>query len=161
MPALFSRLDRVHSRPLDPITGGFCIRGAQLASIILAKSPVGVSTGHEIVGKLFWRGLDALRGKTKKHDRLPTITSLMFGAGIMVCSWTLMHLRPEFGVLVDTESILPTRVLLGGIAMVVRARIAGGCTSGHGITGMAMLCTSSVLTVISMFAGGISLSAVI
>ena len=35
------------------------------------------------------------------------------------------------------------------------ARIAGGCTSGHGISGMAQLSVGSTLAVAAMFAGGI------
>lgn len=36
------------------------------------------------------------------------------------------------------------------------ARIAGGCTSGHGISGMASLGLASFVTVAAMFAGGIA-----
>jgi len=35
------------------------------------------------------------------------------------------------------------------------ARIAGGCTSGHGISGMAQLSVGSMVAVAAMFAGGI------
>ena len=37
----------------------------------------------------------------------------------------------------------------------VGARIAGGCTSGHRISGMAQLSAGSTLAVAAMFAGGI------
>ena len=39
--------------------------------------------------------------------------------------------------------------------MLFGARIAGGCTSGHGISGMAQLSAGSTLAVVEMFAGGI------
>jgi uncharacterized membrane protein YedE/YeeE len=39
--------------------------------------------------------------------------------------------------------------------MLFGARIAGGCTSGHGISGMAQLSAGSTLAVAAMFAGGI------
>lgn len=42
-----------------------------------------------------------------------------------------------------------------GFIMLFGARIAGGCTSGHGISGMAQLSVGSTLAVIGMFAGGI------
>lgn len=42
-----------------------------------------------------------------------------------------------------------------GFLMLLGARIAGGCTSGHGISGMAQLSAGSTLAVIGMFAGGI------
>ena len=43
----------------------------------------------------------------------------------------------------------------GGFIMLLGARIAGGCTSGHGISGMAQLAVGSFLAVMAMFAGGI------
>ena len=44
---------------------------------------------------------------------------------------------------------------LGGFIMLFGARIAGGCTSGHGISGIAQLSVGSTLAVAAMFAGGI------
>lgn len=45
---------------------------------------------------------------------------------------------------------------LGGFIMLLGARIAGGCTSGHGISGMAQLSVGSTVAVAAMFAGGIA-----
>ena len=47
----------------------------------------------------------------------------------------------------------------GGFVMLMGARIAGGCTSGHGISGMAQLAVGSFLAVVAMFAGGILVAA--
>ncbi len=44
---------------------------------------------------------------------------------------------------------------IGGFVMLFGARIAGGCTSGHGISGMAQLSAGSTLAVAAMFVGGI------
>jgi uncharacterized membrane protein YedE/YeeE len=44
---------------------------------------------------------------------------------------------------------------LAGFIMLFGARIAGGCTSGHGISGIAQLSVGSTLAVAAMFAGGI------
>lgn len=44
---------------------------------------------------------------------------------------------------------------LAGFIMLFGARIAGGCTSGHGISGIAQLSVGSTLAVAGMFAGGI------
>lgn len=43
----------------------------------------------------------------------------------------------------------------GGVIMALGARLAGGCTSGHGISGTLQLALSSWITVISLFVGGI------
>jgi uncharacterized protein len=44
---------------------------------------------------------------------------------------------------------------LGGFIALFGARIAGGCTSGHGISGIAQLSVGSTLAVAAMFGGGI------
>jgi len=45
--------------------------------------------------------------------------------------------------------------LIGGIVLGIGARWAGGCTSGHGISGTLQLALSSWLAVILFFIGGI------
>lgn len=44
---------------------------------------------------------------------------------------------------------------LGGFIMLFGARLASGCTSGHGLSGTAQLAVSSTVAVGAMFAGGI------
>ena len=44
---------------------------------------------------------------------------------------------------------------VGGFLMLLGARIADGCTSGHGISGIAQLSIGSFIAVAAMFAGGI------
>lgn len=45
---------------------------------------------------------------------------------------------------------------IGGFLMLFGARIADGCTSGHGISGIAQLSVGSLIAVTAMFAGGIT-----
>ncbi|ADZ70027.1 YeeE/YedE thiosulfate transporter family protein [Polymorphum gilvum] len=47
---------------------------------------------------------------------------------------------------------------VGGFVLLVGARIADGCTSGHGISGMAQLAVGSTVAVAAMFVGGIAIS---
>ena len=44
---------------------------------------------------------------------------------------------------------------VGGVFMAFGARLAGGCTSGHGISGTAQLSVSSWISVICFFIGGV------
>jgi hypothetical protein len=46
--------------------------------------------------------------------------------------------------------------LVGGIVMGIGARWAGGCTSGHGISGTLQLAVSSWLAAICFFVGGVA-----
>ncbi|KAL5463846.1 hypothetical protein EMCRGX_G032789 [Ephydatia muelleri] len=52
----------------------------------------------------------------------------------------------------------PLVCLVGGACMVFGARFAQGCTSGHGLSGMALLSLPSFAAVCAMFAGGIGTS---
>ena len=45
---------------------------------------------------------------------------------------------------------------VAGFLMLFGARIADGCTSGHGLSGMAQLSVGSTIAVACMFAGGIA-----
>ncbi len=44
---------------------------------------------------------------------------------------------------------------LGGFIMLMGARLAAGCTSGNGISGIALLSIGSMIVIVSMFVGGI------
>jgi uncharacterized membrane protein YedE/YeeE len=44
---------------------------------------------------------------------------------------------------------------IGGIILIIGARWAGGCTSGHGITGTLQLAASSWMALIAFFVGGV------
>jgi uncharacterized membrane protein YedE/YeeE len=51
--------------------------------------------------------------------------------------------------------------VVGGVLLTIGSRIAGGCTSGHGISGMSLLSVSSFISVGAMFAGGMGLAAIL
>lgn len=48
------------------------------------------------------------------------------------------------------------KLLIGGLIMAFGARIAGGCTSGHGLSGLSSLSFSSLVTVVAMFGAGVA-----
>ncbi|XP_038064428.1 uncharacterized protein LOC119734882 [Patiria miniata] len=48
----------------------------------------------------------------------------------------------------------PTAAFVGGALMLYGARMAGGCTSGHGLSGFGLMMALSTVTVPAMFAGG-------
>ncbi len=50
---------------------------------------------------------------------------------------------------------------VGGFLIVYGARLAGGCPSGHGLSGMSQLSLSGFLTVMGFFIGGIPLALIL
>lgn len=144
---------------LHPLVGGALIGAAQAASLLLTGNPVGVSTAYEQLGQLFWRVWDGSRSPSSQEKQRPPSNAIVFALGILAGSLVLVSAVPIQRAPTDVQ--LPTcRAALGGLVMVIGARIAGGCTSGHGISGMSTLSVSSVITVASMFIGGIALASI-
>lgn len=56
----------------------------------------------------------------------------------------------------QSHALRVATALAGGALMAYGARMAGGCTSGHGISGTLQLAVSSWLAVICFFIGGIA-----
>lgn len=147
---------------LNPIVGALFIASAQLASVALYGQPLGISGSYEELGNLFWYGLSRLRGQKsdKGSVKAPSLKNLQFAASVMLGTYLLRHIRPEFAI-ADSMPISNLRGFLGGLVMIFGARLGGGCTSGHGITGMSMLSVSSIISVVAMFAGGIGVGALL
>ena len=53
------------------------------------------------------------------------------------------------------EGVQIPAALIGGFLMIFGSRLGGGCTSGHGISGMPMLNTLALVSVVTMFSAGI------
>ncbi|KAF2004995.1 hypothetical protein P154DRAFT_425437 [Amniculicola lignicola CBS 123094] len=145
-----------------PIIGGLTIGAAQLGSMLLRGAPVGISTAYEECGSSFWKVLGRVKsmakieGKEMKESPKQTWKAAAFAGGVMLGAALLTRMAPRFipyGVMTPT-TISPLQAAVGGLIMVMGARIANGCTSGHGISGMSLLAKSSILTVMSMFVGG-------
>ncbi|KAL1844614.1 hypothetical protein VTK73DRAFT_2173 [Phialemonium thermophilum] len=66
--------------------------------------------------------------------------------GVVAGAWLLPRLAPGLVGEIVAVRVPPLSAFLGGLLMVVGSRMAGGCTSGHGISGMSLLSTSSVIT---------------
>lgn len=79
----------------------------------------------------------ALSGGEFANEWLPPMWEARFGDSIA--------LRAEIG-------------FGGGLLMAFGARLAGGCTSGHGISGTMQLNPGSWITVICLFIGGIAVA---
>jgi uncharacterized membrane protein YedE/YeeE len=145
---------------LSPIVGGIMLGGAQAASLILTSNPVGVSTAYEELGQLFWRTWDSIFHPSDKPTPAPHIKSLPFTMGILPGSLLLANTLALSPVGPEPH-IPPLTAFLGGVAMVFGGRLAGGCTSGHGISGMAQFSIASIVSVAAMFVAGMGLAVVL
>ncbi len=88
-------------------------------------------------------------------------------AGAFLAAWLGGTFRKERVPTVWAERFGPSVVrryaaaFVGGFILIFGARMAGGCTSGHGISGSLQLAVSSWTFFISMFISGIVMAAVL
>lgn len=131
---------------ISPVVGGLVIGAVQLFSMLLRKSLLGVSTCFEQVGEWVTWLFDT------KSSR-PGVSSLLFPVGMVGGAWALGHWYPE---LTSPVSLIvpPVEAFAGGFLMAVGSRAAGGCTSGHGISGISLLSVSSLVTIGTAFGFG-------
>ena len=128
--------------------GGLLIGAAQLISLLTRRSMMGISSSYEEIGKHFWWGLGGADGNSK-----PGHGNIIFSAGVLGGAFGLAQLAPRLVGPPATE-VSPVLAIIGGALMIIGSRMAGGCTSGHGISGISLLSTSSVITIASTFAAG-------
>ncbi len=137
-------------------------------AFVLSDHPLGCSTSFARAGGM----LENLLRGGKAQDRpyfekfAPEVTwdvmlvlGIFIGAfisakssGQFVFRWVPSQWQAAFGSSVFVRWL---GALAGGIIMGFGARWAGGCTSGHGISGTLQLSVSSWVAVICFFVGGI------
>ncbi|OTB13902.1 hypothetical protein K445DRAFT_13275 [Daldinia sp. EC12] len=138
---------------VDSVTGGIIIAGAQMVSIVTRKSLLGTSSSFEEVGDYFWWAVGQ-RNRPKSYSAIALTSGMVIGA--LVVSLTSPSARTTSNITIE-----PIRAIFGGALLAVGSRMAGGCTSGHGISGMSLLSISSFVTVAAMFVGGAGVAAII
>ncbi|AEO70879.1 uncharacterized protein THITE_2122715 [Thermothielavioides terrestris NRRL 8126] len=141
--ARFANAGAAEARGVPPYLGGLAIAAAQLVSIVLRGSLLGASTGFEELGGWVW-------GASRKY------ANVLFSAGVVAGAWIISAAVPALRPITDV-AVSPARSVLGGFMIVFGSRMAGGCTSGHGISGLSLMSISSFLTAAAIFgAGGVT-----
>jgi uncharacterized membrane protein YedE/YeeE len=127
---------------------------------LLAGKAFGISTSLQQIGAMCAPNskLDYLR----KHDRTGSRWTLVFVIGIAIGAFVANRLLTA-----EPVALLPdmfktpagaAKLLAGGFLIGFGTRYAGGCTSGHSITGIANLNWPSVVATICFFAGGLAVT---
>ena len=132
---------------LHPILGALLLGVAQAVSVVLRFKTIGVSAAYSDFSKFLGRCTGSVSG----HSDLFT-PAMQFALGIVVGSAVLAGYAPT---LHEDHHISAVAAASGGLIMVIGCRLAGGCPSGHGISGLATFSLASFATVAAIFAGGI------
>lgn len=135
---------------VSPLLGGFLIGSAQAISLLLTSSPLGASMVYEQVSRKILQCFDG----DFTRPNLPH-KSIVFSLGAIAGSAALLHQSSGSNLSAADTSIPAAHAFVGGIAMGFGARLAGGCTSGHGLSGLGAMSFSSLVTVAGIFGAGI------
>ena len=158
------------SKAWSPYVAGIVIGLLQIPAFLLIETALGTSSSYVTVGGLIASWVDpsilridyvakhlALTGKNWWQVAL--VGGIAIGALI---SMKLSGARRQPISPIWTRALgsaSPTRryavAFAAGFIMLFGARIADGCTSGHGLSGTAQLAVGSMVAVVAMFAGGI------
>ena len=157
-----------------PIRGGFLLGLAQLFSILTRRKTIGISTFYEDVWSsvIFDKSTSAGGGRDSTMSAVPVRRNLrvrvsdltVFATGIGLGSLALVQCLPALPPLPSTRvaSLAPTvPAVAGGFLTILGSRIAGGCTSGHGLSGTPTLGLASLITAVCILIGGIPVAVVV
>jgi uncharacterized membrane protein YedE/YeeE len=154
----------------SPYVAGACIGVLAWLTFGLAGKPIGASSAYATLAGLLGKRLAPRRLERLPYYREhpPALTwGLVFVlatvAGGFVAAWTGGELTGRYlpSMWADRFGadswVLRTAVgFCGGALIAFGARLAGGCTSGHGISGTLQLAVSSWVSLAAFFAGGIA-----
>jgi uncharacterized membrane protein YedE/YeeE len=136
-------------------------------TFLLLKKPIGCSTAFArisgMIGKLFNRKKIDDNQYFKEYP--PVIDwEIMFVGGIIIGAFISAYISGDFKVIKVPElwsgrfgDSFIFRIIIsviGGIFLGFGARLAGGCTSGHGISGAMQMSVSGWVSAIFFFIGG-------
>ena len=147
--------------PLPWWLGGAAIGAITLLLLFVTHQRLGISTGFENLCALVVRAAYFRRDEIRSSHawRLPFLGGLVLGG--LLSAATSGGWRPfwELGMFDASFGWGPAGKLawmfVGGLFIGFGTRLAGGCTSGHGIFGVANLERASVESTLAFMAAGI------
>ena len=155
----------------SPYVAGIVIGLLQIPAFLIIETALGASSSYVTVGGLIASWVDPsilnigyvarhVAATGKNWWQVALVIGVAIGAFMsMKLSGALrLPISPIWKRALGSAS--PSKryaiAFIGGFVMLLGARIADGCTSGHGLSGMAQLAVGSTVAVAAMFAGGIA-----
>lgn len=152
----------------NPYLVGGLIGLLSMATFYFSNKPLGVSTAYGRLAGLLGYLVSKPHTDSLKffQDKTPKVEwEVMLTLGIVVGAFLAAISGGEFSLSVvpslweahfgSSMTLRLSLAFIGGIIMAFGARLAGGCTSGHGISGALQLSVGSWLALAAFFAGGV------
>lgn len=160
---------RLSDKAWSPYAAGIVIGLLQIPAFLIIDTALGASSSYVTVAghiaSVFDSGVNEMAYFSKYMTSTKYFWQLALVIGIAIGALVSMKLsgtsRPPISRIwaraIGTNSTAARSVMAftGGFVLLFGARLAGGCTSGHGISGLAQFAIGSTLVVAAMFAGGI------
>ncbi len=154
----------------SPYLVGALIGVLSMLTFYFSNKPLGASTAYARLAGMFGMAAAPKHTNSLKYyqDNKPTVdweVMLVLGAilGAFLAAWHGNELRfewipPMWAARFGEDSLMLRlgAALVGGILVAFGARLAGGCTSGHGISGTLQLSVGSWIAAACFFVGGIA-----
>jgi hypothetical protein len=155
----------------SPYAAGIVIGLLQIPAFLLMGTALGASSSYVTLSAslaaLVDPGVEAMQYAAKHLSgaknwwQVALVAGIVLGAlvsSLLSGSFRRGAVSPVWARAYGTRSpaVRFAAAFAGGFLILLGARIADGCTSGHGISGMAQLAVSSFIAVGAMFAGGIA-----
>lgn len=150
------------SPPIHWALGGAGIAAVTLALLFIGGKRLGVSTGFESVCSLVVHAPYFQRASLLASNgwRIPLLLGLVLGGFVSVLfsdggwepTWALGRFDTEIGW---GEGGKILWMFAGGVLVGFGTRLAGGCTSGHGIFGLSNLEWPSLVATVSFMGAGV------
>jgi uncharacterized membrane protein YedE/YeeE len=154
----------------SPYVAGIVIGLLQIPAFLIIETALGASSSYVTVGGLIASWIDPsilqidyvakhVAATAKNWWQVALVVGIAVGAFLSSrLSGALRRpVSPIWSHALGTDA--PGRryllAFVAGFLMLFGARIADGCTSGHGLSGLAQLAVGSTVAVAAMFAGGI------
>lgn len=108
--------------------------------------------------------IELAEGTSRPHGlEVPAflLFGFVLGGGIYAAiagTFSVSIFYPPAGILPSSGSLQLLVLLMAGIAMGFGGRTAGGCTSGHGLTGVSLGSPASVVSAATFFAVAVALT---
>lgn len=154
----------------SPYAAGIVIGLLQIPAFMLIETALGASSSYVTVADLIASWFDPSLLKidyAAKHVaftgknwwQVALVVGISIGAffSMKLSGTRRVSISPVWQRAIGTNSFAKRYALafVAGFVMLFGARIADGCTSGHGISGMAQLSVGSTVAVAAMFVGAI------
>jgi len=164
-------LDYVTAVSWSPYFAGAGIGILACGAFLLSDHPLGCSTGYVKIRGLMERAVrPAMVQKSEYYHVIPPAIDWQFMVvpGIIIGAFLSAMLSGSFrfvwvpALWGETFGYSPALriavAVTGGILLETGARWAGGCTSGHGISGTLQLSCASIVAAVCFFIGGIAMA---